>query len=159
MTQPVLVSLPTHGPFSLREAALFGFGHRDEQSFDGVLRLAFRVDGDDETAAGVAVRQHGDTLELTIESAADPAVIAAQVGRIISCTPAAENFAALGARDSVIGALQAAAPGLRPVLFHSPYEAAVWAIISARRARGQGIGLRERLNREQGRVVDVAGPK
>jgi len=33
------------GEFSLREAALFGFGPRDERSFDGVMRLAFCVDG------------------------------------------------------------------------------------------------------------------
>ena len=32
------------GEFSLREAALFGFGPRDEQSFDGVMRLAFCLD-------------------------------------------------------------------------------------------------------------------
>lgn len=157
MTALHVVSLDTNGPFSLREAALFGFGHRDESGFDGVLRLAFCVDGDYETPAGVAVRQHGDTLELSIESDAPPEVVAAQVARILSCTAGARDFLALGERDPVIGALQAAAPGLRPVLFHSPYEAAVWSIVSARRARSQGIGLRERLNAEWGSVFDVAG--
>ena len=157
MTALHVVTLDTNGPFSLREAALFGFGHRDERGFDGVLRLAFCVDGDYETQAGVAVRQHGDTLELSIESDAPPDVVAAQVARILSCTAAARDFLALGQRDPVIGALQAAAPGLRPVLFHSPYEAAVWSIVSARRARSQGIGLRERLSRELGTVFDVAG--
>ena len=42
-----------------------GFGHRDETSFDGVMRLAFRVDGLDDHA-GVEVRQRGGELELTV---------------------------------------------------------------------------------------------
>ena len=29
------------GPFDLREIALMGFGHRDERSFDGVMRWHF----------------------------------------------------------------------------------------------------------------------
>src|SRR5690242_6692120 len=33
------------GPFSLREAALFGFGQRHEEAFDGCMRLAFCLDG------------------------------------------------------------------------------------------------------------------
>ena len=151
------VTIGAHGPFSLREAALFGFGHRAETQFDGVLRLAFCVDGDYDTAAAVAVRQQGEQLVLDIESAADPAVVAAQVARVVSCTPAATEYLALGARDPVVGALQAAAPGLRPVLFHSPYEAAVWSILSARRARSQGVGLRERLNALAGQSFHIAG--
>jgi len=34
------------GPFDLREIATMGFGHRDERSFDGVMRMAFCLDGD-----------------------------------------------------------------------------------------------------------------
>ena len=33
------------GPFSLAEAATFGFGQRDGQGWDGCMRLAFCVDG------------------------------------------------------------------------------------------------------------------
>ena len=44
------------GPFSLAESATFGFGQRDEGSFDGVMRLAFGVDGYDRHA-GVELRQ------------------------------------------------------------------------------------------------------
>jgi hypothetical protein len=39
------VSIPTRGLFSLGELALFGFGHRNERSFDGDMRMAFRVEG------------------------------------------------------------------------------------------------------------------
>jgi DNA-3-methyladenine glycosylase II len=151
------VSIPTRGPFSLEELALFGFGHRNERAFDGVMRMAFRVDHDLETAVGVEVRQHGERLDLTVHGAADPDVVAAQVARILSCDHDGEGFAALGRHDAVIGALQHAAPGLRPALFYSPYEAAVWSVISARRARAQGITLRERLNEAHGDAFELAG--
>ena len=151
------VTIPTRGPFSLEELALFGFGHRNERSFDGVMRMAFRVDHDLETAVGVEVRQRGDELDLTVHGDADPDAVAAQVARVLSCDHDGEGFAELGRRDAVIGRLQAAAPGLRPALFYSPYEAAVWSVISARRARAQGITLRERLNEAHGTAFELAG--
>lgn len=150
-------SIPTRGLFSLEELALFGFGYRNERDFDGVMRMAFRVDGDLETAAGVEVRQRDETLDLTIQGDADPDAVAAQVARILSCNHDGEGFAELGRRDPVIGALQRVAPGLRPPLFYSPFEAAVWSIISARRARPQGIRLRERLNDAYGTTFELAG--
>jgi DNA-3-methyladenine glycosylase II len=156
-TTVTTTSIPTRGPFSLEELALFGFGHRNERSFDGVMRMAFRVDHDLETATGVEVRQQGDRLDLTVHGPADADAVAAQVARILSCDHDGEGFAELGRRDPVIGALQRAAPGLRPALFYSPYEAAVWSVISARRARAQGITLRDRLTAAHGESFDLAG--
>jgi len=150
-------TIPTRGPFSLEELALFGFGHRAERDFDGVMRMAFRVDGDLESAAGVEVQQRGDELDVTVLGEADPDAVARQVARVLSCDHDGEGFAALGRRDPVIGALQAAAPGLRPALFYSPYEAAVWSVISARRARPQGIRLRATLNAAHGESFELAG--
>jgi DNA-3-methyladenine glycosylase II len=150
-------TIPTRGPFSLEELALFGFGHRAERDFDGVMRMAFRVDGDLETAAGVEVRQRGDELDITVHGDADPDAVARQVARVLSCDHDGEGFAALGRRDPVIGALQGVAPGLRPALFYSPYEAAVWSVISARRPRPQGIRLRETLNAAHGDRFELGG--
>jgi len=150
-------TIPTRGPFSLEELALFGFGHRSERDFDGVMRMAFRVDHDLERAAGVEVRQDGQQLHLTMHGGADPDTVALQVARVLSCDHDDEAFADLGRRDPVIGALQKSAPGLRPPLFYSPYEAAVWSVISARRARPQGIGVRERLNAAYGESFELAG--
>src|SRR3954447_10781321 len=70
-TTVTTTSIPTRGPFSLEELALFGFGHRNERSFDGVMRMAFRVDHDLETATGVEVPQQGDRLDLTVHGPAD----------------------------------------------------------------------------------------
>ena len=50
-------SLPVSGPYDLREVALMGFGHRDEASFDGAMRMAFCLDGDHERQVGVEARQ------------------------------------------------------------------------------------------------------
>ncbi|HMG64678.1 MAG TPA: hypothetical protein VK599_17185, partial [Streptosporangiaceae bacterium] len=44
------------GPFSLAESATFGFAQRDERSFDGVMRLAFGLDGYGQHV-GVELRQ------------------------------------------------------------------------------------------------------
>ena len=59
--------------------------------------------------------------------------------------------------DPVLAPVHALAPGFRPALFYSPYEAAVWSILSARRARAQGIAVRTRLARALGATVELAG--
>src|SRR6266516_4533455 len=108
------------GPFSLAEAGNFGFGQRIDPTWDGVLRFAFCVDGYRDQV-GVEIRQEK----------AD-----------INCIVDGEAFLEIGRRDPVIGQLQAVAPGLRPPLFYSPYEAAAWSIISARRPARQMAEVR-----------------
>ena len=49
-------------------------------------------------------------------------------------------------------------PAFRPALFYSPYEAAVWSILSARRARRQVIPVRERLAVEHGTTLRARRP-
>jgi len=153
------------GPYSLEEVALMGFGHRDESSFDGVLRLACCVDGDYETQVGVEVRQESSTLRLRIVAAAAApevdeaatAVVVAQVARVLSADHDGDAFARICRADPVLSRLAAAAPGFRPALFYSPYEAALWSILSARRPRSQGIALRSRLGQQYGTTFDLAG--
>ena len=69
------------------------------------------------------------------------------------------EFVAVGERDPVIGRLQAAAPGLRPPLFYSPYEAAAWCVLSARRPPRQMMAVRDRLNQAHGVTFDLAGER
>ncbi len=69
-----------------------------------------------------------------------------------------EAFDRLCRADPVLAAVHARAPGFRPALFYSPYEAAVWSIISARRARSQGIALRDQTGRAvRAPAFEVAG--
>jgi DNA-3-methyladenine glycosylase II len=145
------------GQFSLPEAALFGFGPRDEKRFDGVMRLAFCLDGYHEQV-GVELRQSPDGgVHGVAHGTADVATVRAQVARVLSLDHDGDAFARVTRRDPALDKLRRTAPGLRPVLFHSPYEAAAWSVISARRARPQAIVLRERIGRAYGRVFTVAG--
>ena len=157
-------SLEITGPYDLREVATMGFGHRDEASFDGVMRMAFCLDGDYERQVGVEARQEGDRLDLVVVPAddrplsdAEVATAARQVARVVSVDHDGAAFHALCAADAVLAPVHAAAPGFRPALFYSPYEAAVWSILSARRGRAQGIGVRRRLAQAAGATVELAG--
>jgi DNA-3-methyladenine glycosylase II len=157
-------SLDIRGPYDLAEVALMGFGHRDERQFDGVMRMAFCLDTDYQTPVGVEARQEGVQVELTVRSRGpaplDEAALAAvtrQVARVISLDHDGEAFDALCRGDPVLARLHAVAPGFRPALFYSPYEAAVWSVVSARRPRNQGIALRQRLCELYGTTHALAG--
>jgi DNA-3-methyladenine glycosylase II len=90
----------------------------------------------------------------------DPATVATvqtQVARVLSADHDGEAFARVCAADPVLARLHALAPGFRPALFYSPYEAAVWSVLSARRARSQGITLRARLAQQWGVTFELSG--
>ncbi len=144
------------GPFSLAEAAGFGFGQREGEPYEGVMRLAFCVDGYREQI-GVSVRQDARGVHAWMQGDADPAVVRVQVARVLSLDYDGEEFQAVGRRDPVVARLQAVAPGLRPPLFYSPYEAAAWSVLSARRPATQMAELRRRLSEEHGAGFTVAG--
>jgi DNA-3-methyladenine glycosylase II len=145
------------GAFSLERLAMFGFGHRHETKFDGVMRLAFCVDGDYTQQIGIGVSQDGESIHCSVEGDGDLAKIQRQLERILSLDYDYDEFLKVGERDPIIGELQKIAPGLRPPQFYSPYEAAVWSIISARRPATQMAKVRDELSREYGRVFELAG--
>jgi len=157
------IQLDIVGPFDLREVAMMGFGHRDERSFDGVMRMAFCLDGDYERQVGVEAKQLGNRLEVLMQPAGDPlsgaevGALGKQVARVISLDHDGEAFHQLCLADPVLAKVHARAPGFRPALFYSPYEAALWSIISARRARTQGITLRARMSEMYGAGFDLSG--
>ena len=154
----MMTTIVPRGPFSLRELATFGFGPRLDTSYDGVMRMAFCADGY-RTGAGVAVRQDPDGVHVEVHGDADPAAVTAQVARVLSLDHDGEAFAEVGRRDPVIGRLQEAAPGLRPPQFHSPYEAAAWAVLSARRPARQMARVREALSAAHGSAFELAGQR
>ncbi len=155
MTRRTLTIAP-RGPFSLEELATFGFGQRLDGGWDGVMRLAFCVDGYRDQA-GVEVRQDAAGVHCTIEGTGDAAAVDRQVARVLSLDHDGGAFLEVGRRDPVIGRLQAVAPGLRPPLFYSPYEAAAWAVMSSRRPARQMAEVRRRLSEEHGAVFELAG--
>ncbi len=159
---PITHTIRPLGPFSLAEAALLGFGHRHVDRWDGVMRMAFCLD-DLEHQVGVEVRQDEDgDVRVTVvapgpDAEVDIDATIDQVARILSLDHDGRGFAAVGDRDPVIGHLQRLAPGLRPPLFHSPYEAAAWSIISARRPAQQMREVRRRLSERHGASFVLAG--
>jgi len=144
------------GPFSLEESATFGFGQRSAQDFNGVMRLAFCLD-DFSGQAGVEVRQEKTAVHCTIVGSDAVDAISTQVARVLSLDHDATGFVAVAGRDPVIKRLQAAAPGLRPPLFYSPYEAAAWSVLSARRPEPLMRRVRQHLSDVHGTSFDVAG--
>jgi DNA-3-methyladenine glycosylase II len=155
---PETFTIVPRGPFSLAEAIAFGFGQRDAAAGDDVMRLAFCLDGYRQQA-GVVLRQDEAGVHGTVHGpgGADLDVVRQQVARVLSLDHDAAGFLRAGERDPVLGALQEAAPGLRPPLFYSPYEAAAWAVLSMRRPPRQVMAVRDRLSRAHGAVFDLAG--
>lgn len=159
-------TLTPRGPFSLRESALFGFGQRMRPagvgsrapSYDGVMRLAFCLDGYRDQV-GVEVRQEDDAVHAVVHGDGDATVIETQLARVLSLDHDATGFADVGRRDPVIARLQRAAPGLRPPLFYSPYEAAVWSVLSARRPGWQMSQVRAALGEAHGASFELAGER
>jgi DNA-3-methyladenine glycosylase II len=154
-------SLSPLGEFSLRESALFGFGQRARPGgeFDGVMRLGFCLDGGFERQVGVEVRQQDDEVRCVVHGSGELSAIRTQTARLLSLDHDARGFAEVGRRDPVIRRLQLAAPGLRPPLFHSPYEAAAWSVLSARRPGWQMAQVRTRLGETAGRSFELAGQR
>jgi DNA-3-methyladenine glycosylase II len=159
-------TIDPEGRFSLEEAALFGFGQRHDSTYDRTMRLAFCLDGY-ERQAGVSLTQSADgVVHGTISGVsgrsgpatpADLETVVGQVARVLSIDHDATGYQALGDDDPVIARLLEAAPGLRPPLFYSPYEAALWAVISMRRPRQTAERWRVRLCEAGGARFDVAG--
>jgi DNA-3-methyladenine glycosylase II len=154
-------TLVPRGPFAL--AASIGFLEGFTPAWysgaaDGVLELAFPVEGSWRTA-GVRVRQDdGGPVTAEIVSPGDPgpdlvAEVRPQVERILSLDVDGTGFPAVGERDPVVGEAQAKYPGLRPVGFWSAYEAAAWTIIGHRIRITQAAAVKARMAEQLGDPV------
>lgn len=153
------VVITPDGAFSLAAAASFGFGpNTGRPKPDGdAMSLAFVADDLRHHAAAALTQNADGTLRAQLFGEADPDRVVSQVRRVLSLDQPGSAWAAVGAQDPVIGRLQAEHPGLRPVLFHSPYEAAAWSILSQRRHRAQATAVRRRLSQAHGRVFALPG--
>ena len=151
------------GPYSLASSVKFleGFAPAAYEG-DGAdhLHLAFVADGFPEAGkevAGVYVYPEGDVVVGEVYGEADVGVVWRQVARILSLDVDGSGFPEVGERDAVVGRLQARYPGLRPVVFYSPYEAAAWAIIGHRVRILQAAKIKARMAEELGTPVGIRG--
>jgi DNA-3-methyladenine glycosylase II len=153
------VQLPVRGPFSLAASARFLEGFppaRYRGSPDGVLRLAFPVEGTGDTV-GAAVHQDPDGAVLADVAGAVPDGLPAQVARILSLDVDGSGFPEVRVADPVVDQLAARYPGLRPVCFFSPYEAACWAVLAQRTSMTSAAALKERIARSHGQARQIDG--
>lgn len=149
------------GPFSLGASTRFleGFAPAAyEGRTPGHLHLSFPVEGTWETV-GACVRQTDRSVIADVFGNVDRTAVRAQIARILSLDVDGSGFAAVGRRDPVVDRLQRSYPGLRPVLFWSPYEAAAWTIIGHRIRIAQAAGIKQRLAEQRGGSVDVHGER
>lgn len=165
------ITLHPRGPFSLMAAATFveGFPGTQAERPPEALRYAWAVDGDWRTVE-VTLRQDDEDLVHAEITGRPTAALAEGVARdleqMLCLDVDGSGFTGIGERDHVVGTLQRRFPGLRPVLFYTPYEAAAWTIISQRIRMTQAATIKARLADEVGehgafpaptRLVQLAG--
>lgn len=105
---------------------------------------------------GVSVTAAPGGVAVTTTRPAGPA-IRGEVARILSLDVDGSGFAALGAADPVLGDLQRESPGLRPVCFWTPWEAACWAVIVQRSSMLIAARIKRRIAEKYGATVTVDG--
>jgi DNA-3-methyladenine glycosylase II len=143
------------GPFDLdNQASRFGGWPK---LGDGIV-MAFPVEGWNGSAA-VVMRQRGDTITGAVHGAAEADAERAwrQALATVSLDIDGQGFVDVGRRDPVIRRLQAEYRNLRPVLFHSPYEAACAFLIGHRITILQTRRLRQRMAEAAGSAIAVNG--
>lgn len=153
---PRTFEIEPRGAFSLAEANAFGFGQRTAQA-GSQMRLAFATDGDF-APAGLELEQSvGGTVHGRLYGDADLDAVVRQTARILSLDHDGRGWEEILAREAPLRQIADRFPGLRPVLFHSPYEGAAWSIISARIHRAQAQKVRSALAAEFGTTFTLHG--
>jgi DNA-3-methyladenine glycosylase II len=145
-------TVAVRGPWSLATSRAFWEGLTPSalRATDGdALRTVFRVERDWSRAA-VEVVQQGDEARVVVTGEGDLDAAATQACRFLSLDVDARGWPDVGRRDPVIADAQERLPGLRPCGFHSPYEAAAWAVLSQRLRIVQAAHLRDTLVRRHG---------
>lgn len=104
----------------------------------------------DWSRAQASVSQQGDTAMITVSGDGDLDAAAAQVSRFLALDVDARGWPEVGERDPVMADAQQQLPGLRPCGFHSPYEAAAWAVLSQRVRMAAAARVRDDLIRQYG---------
>lgn len=151
--------LRAEGPYSLAASARFleGFAPAAYGEVEaGHVHMAFVADGGEEVA-GVCVREEGGVVVGEVFGEVDAGVVRGQVQRVLSLDVDGRGFPEVGERDAVVGRLRARYPGLRPVCFYSPYEAAAWALIGQRVPIVRAAGIKARMAQELGPEVGIHG--
>lgn len=146
------------GMFDLANQNKYFGGWPTIQDDPQTLVMAFPVEGWEGSAA-VSLRQEANgKIVGQVHGAAEISEKAkSQALASLSLDIAAEDWPEVGKRDAVIGGLQLGYHFLRPILFHSPYEAAAGFIIGHRRSIRWKLEIMNHLAVEFGKKLVVKG--
>jgi DNA-3-methyladenine glycosylase II len=141
------MEITPRGPFDLAQSAAFihGFAPAGAPQPDAArVRLGLH---DEETSEPLAfeARQDGGVVHVEYASPLPEARVRDHVERILSLDFDGAAWLEIGKRDPVVGAAMQRRPGVRPVLFGTPFEAAVWALLSQRTSRNQAARIKAGL--------------
>ena len=146
------------GPFNLATANEYFGGWPPYAAGELALAMAFPLEGWGASALVVVRGGPGGLIRGEVHCAGGEAERAwRQALAVLSLDTVGQGWPGVGQRDPVMGRLQARYNFLRPVLFHSPYEAAAAFIIGHRIRMEQGRAIRQAMAREFGEAVGPAG--
>ena len=152
--------LTPSGPFDLEQQNRYFGGWPGLSTGSEAIVMAFPIEVHDASAA-VVMRQESAGGAVSGEVHGCPEALADVAWRqalaAISLDVDGSGWPAVGRRDPVIGELQSKYQLLRPVLFHSPYEAAAAFIIGHRISIRQARVLRARIAAQAGTALNVGG--
>ncbi|MBV9169993.1 MAG: DNA-3-methyladenine glycosylase 2 family protein [Chloroflexi bacterium] len=152
--------LQPRGPFSLSlETSFFGGWASMSGDSDRVV-MAMPVEsapGAWNSSAAVVMSQRDDGMIVGDVVGEDASTAWRQAQAALSLDFDGTGYPAVGDRDPAVGTLQREYGMLRPVCFHSPYEAAAAFVIGHRISMAQQRALRQRLAAEHGDALTVGG--
>lgn len=125
-------------------------------STDANVRLAFPSDQSFRPVA-VSIRQEGERVRVDMNGDASKEIVERQVARILSLDHDGNGYSDVIVADPVLRAITKRVGMLRPVLFHSPYEAAAWAIIGNRVRIVQAAKTKVEMAKYLGTAIGIDG--
>jgi DNA-3-methyladenine glycosylase II len=137
----VTISLRPRGPFSLAAP----------------LVLALTDDGGDAVALRAVWLAEAGEVEVDFVSDLAAERVERHAARVLCLDVDATGLAEVGARHPVIGRLVSEAGGRRPVCFGTPFEAAVWAVLSQRVSMAQAGRVKDALAASLGTPMEIGG--
>ena len=142
-------------PFNLAQSNDYFGGWVTPGHDQSALALSFPVEGW-RTSAAVIMSQDKEIIRGEVHGAGEDAAKAWQQAlAVLSLDSDGTGWPEIGQQDPVIGHLQHSYHYLRPVLFHSPYEAAAAFIIGHRISIQQGRTIRQAMAREIGEKLQL----
>jgi DNA-3-methyladenine glycosylase II len=159
MNDPTSFQLVPTGPFDLANENRYFGGWPAPPDHPEAIVMAFPLEGVDASAAVVLWQADDGSVSGEVHGCPSDLddVARRQALAAISLDVDGSAWPLVGERDPVVGELQAQYRHLRPVLFHSPYEAAAAFIVGHRIQIKQTRVLRARIAAQTGAALDVRG--